>query len=70
LTAVLDEQLQAAKELVARAGEVLSTAGWKVTTFVGEGDPKSMIVDHNSGQKWTLHFRNLLTPTDVTLSQY
>jgi nucleotide-binding universal stress UspA family protein len=45
VTAILDEQLQAAKQLVARAGDVLRTAGWKVTTFVGEGDPKSVIVD-------------------------
>ena len=42
---ILDEQLQAAKQLVARAGEVLRAAGWKVSTFVGEGDPKSVIVD-------------------------
>jgi nucleotide-binding universal stress UspA family protein len=45
LTAILDGQLKAAKELVARAGEVLRTTGWKVSTFVGEGDPKSVIVD-------------------------
>jgi len=45
LTAILDEQLKAAKELVTRAGDVLRTAGWKVSTFVGEGDPKSVIVD-------------------------
>ena len=45
LTALLDEQRQAAKALVTRAGEVLRTAGWKVSTFVGEGDPKSVILD-------------------------
>lgn len=45
LTAILDEQLKAAKELVTRAGDVLRTAVWKVSTFVGEGDPKSVIVD-------------------------
>jgi nucleotide-binding universal stress UspA family protein len=45
LGAPLDEQRQVAKELVTRAGDVLRTAGWKVSTFVGEGDPKSVILD-------------------------
>ena len=42
---VTRRQRQAAKALVTRAGEVLRTAGWKVSTFVGEGDPKSVILD-------------------------
>ena len=51
LNEVLDEQRQAAKELVTRAGDVLHTAGWKVSTFVGEGDPKSVILDQAAAWK-------------------
>jgi nucleotide-binding universal stress UspA family protein len=42
---VTEEQRQAAKELVTEASDVLHTAGWKVSTSVVEGDPKSLILD-------------------------
>lgn len=44
-------QLKQAETLVARAAEVLRPAGFKVTTFVEEGDPIAKIIDRATALK-------------------
>ncbi len=51
ISGVLDDQREAANELVARAAEVLRNAGWKVSTFVGEGNPTAVILDDSAEWK-------------------
>lgn len=45
MNAIQEEQKKAAQELVARAADTVRRAGWKVSTFVETGDPKSSILD-------------------------
>lgn len=41
-----EESLKHGRELVERAGSLLSKAGFKTQTEIEEGDPKSVIIDH------------------------
>jgi nucleotide-binding universal stress UspA family protein len=45
MNAIQEEQRKAAQELVTKAADTLCRAGWKVSTFVETGDPKSSILD-------------------------
>ncbi|HYL09557.1 MAG TPA: universal stress protein [Candidatus Acidoferrales bacterium] len=45
MNAIQEEQKKAAQELVAGAADTLRRAGWKVSTAVETGDPKSSILD-------------------------
>jgi nucleotide-binding universal stress UspA family protein len=45
LDTILEDERKAAQDLVTRAEQALRSAGFKVTSTVREGDPKSTIID-------------------------